>query len=731
MERVLHRSPDGAFAVVRIAPESGPVFVAAGRLPADAGEGDFIELLGEFEIHAKFGSRFKVKAAWLKPPDSLEGVRRYLRSGRIAGVGRKLADRLLAHFGADTLRILEEQPERLREVPGVGRKREAQLRAAFTDGRAERETLVFLHGLGLGPAMAQAVFAHFGPEAQARVRNDPYCLADAIDGIGFSTADRVAKEMGVAPDSPARLRAGLAHGLREAMDQGHLALPSPELLHAATALLKVERELVLRAIQAAVDSGEFLCLQRGADEEGASPPPLVQLPVLHRAEREAVRRIRAIQQAGGARLPPFRSKGSAPDGILLSEEQERALLLLSEAKVAILTGGPGVGKTTVLRAFVEHAKRSGLSVALASPTGRAARRLHESTGEDASTLHRLFGLAPNLAARKQPKSLEADILIIDETSMVDLPLFVQVLRRIPDSTRIILVGDPDQLESVGPGSVLKDLIASNTVPTARLVEVFRQAAESDIVRNAHRVLAGCVPEFRERGTSTDAFFIEPRDPGAADALIQHLATERIPARFGLDPQTDIQVLAPMHRGRTGVEHLNALIQKALNGHRPSLQTGARVFHEGDRVIQKRNDYDRDVMNGDLGTVLAVFPDAGRIAIQFEGRDPHTYSGREIDDVDPAFALTIHKSQGAEFPAVILSLFPEHRLMLRRSLLYTAITRAKRLLVVVGARPALRHAVANAETQFRHGLFADLLAGRLPAPAPPFQLPAELHKEGSP
>jgi exodeoxyribonuclease V alpha subunit len=410
-------------------------------------------------------------------------------------------------------------------------------------------------------------------------------------------------------------------------------------------------------------------------------------------------------------MPPVPRSQSEDDTLSLTDEQYRGICELSAAKVGILTGGPGVGKTTVLKALVQHFKANGQSVALASPTGRAARRMKEATGEDAQTLHRLFGLAPNLKNSGELRTVEADLLVIDEASMLDLPVFVQVLRRVSDRTRLILVGDPEQLPSIGPGSVLKDLLLSRRFVTVRLKQVFRQAAESDIIMGAHSILSGRVPRFRSKGDDGDAFFVESSDTQSAAALISHLVTDRIPKRFGLDTHREIQVLSPRHRGLVGVEHLNALIQSNLHGGKVPLKFGEKSFYEGDRVIQKRNDYDRDVMNGELGFVAHCFPDAQSLSVVFDGKDPLTYGGKQLQDLDPAFALTVHKSQGAEFPAVILALFPEHQLMLRRSVLYTAVTRAQRLLVVVGTRSALSSAVNDIRTQDRQGVFFDLLCKR--------------------
>ena len=710
LDRILHRGDDGSYLVALIKPQGADPLVAIGRLPQDAQAGDDLELFGTYEDHARYGKQFRVRSGWLKTPDSMEGIRRYLASGRIEGVGKKLAERLLAHFGAETLRVLEETPERLREVPGVGKKRQKELIEVFASGREKRDTMVFLLGLQLGPAAAEAVWDRYGAESRARVRENPYGLAEAVDGIGFLTADRIAQGLGIAPDSPLRLSAGLHFALRDAMEQGHMGLPPRALVERAAALLRIEGEPLEGPIKEECERGTLVA-HRSTGGIGNSHDPLVQLPVLFRVEEEAVRRLVDLASAEKSPVPPFQPSRCEAGELTLSAEQIRCLEVLTVAPIGVLTGGPGVGKTTVLRALVAHYKASNLRVSLASPTGRAARRMQEATGEEAQTLHRMFGLAPNLAHRGESRWDGADLLVIDESSMLDLPVFVQVLRRIPDSTRVLLVGDPEQLPSVGPGSVLKDLLQSDRFVVGRLTEIFRQAAESDIVQGAHQILRCQIPRFRKRGEDGDAYFVDAGTPEAATSLITRLVCERIPERFHMDPRKDVQVLAPMHRGLAGVEHLNAMLQVALSQGAMPLEFGNKRFFSGDRVIQKRNDYDRDVMNGELGFVLDVFPGNHSLRVGFEGKDPMTYQGKHLDDLDPAFALTVHKSQGAEFPAVILALFPEHQLMLRRSVLYTAVTRARRLLVVVGTRAALSTAVADTRTQERHGLFLDLLSGR--------------------
>ena len=710
VERVLHRSDDGAFAVILALMESGQRFKAAGRISGGYEPGDVLALLGEWEDHPKFGKGYKVRLAWPSLPASEEGVLRYLRSGRIPGIGQKMAERIVAQFGKETMTVLEENPARLKEVPGMGRKRLAQLMEAISDGRVQREAMIFLHGLGLGPALALKVWECHGSETQGVVHRNPYALASSIEGIAFVTADRIARSLGIEPDAAVRLRAGVRHALEKSSEQGHLCLPLGLCVERVAGLLSVAGTQVVETLERMTSDRSLRICQVVAPTSADAPEPLVYLAVLEKAESEVARLLGVLEEAPFSEVAPYRDSVRERQSIPLSEAQRSGLVTLSNAKVGILTGGPGVGKTTVLRELVRHFEQSSLEVALASPTGRAARRLEEATGRTAHTLHRLFGLQIGGRSVHQNKNLEADVLVVDEVSMLDLPLFVRVLKRMPPSARLILVGDPDQLPSVGPGSVLSDLIQSDRFPTVQLTEVFRQAEQSSIVRNAHRVRTGHMPQFDPPGSDGDCFFVERADGEQGAEMILKIALDRVPMRYGLDPVKDVQVLSPMHRGAAGVENLNARIQEAMHGDRDSLEYGSRKFHLGDRVMQIKNDYDRGVMNGDMGFVEELFPDRGALVVDLEGRDPLLIERKQLDELEPAFALTVHKSQGGEYPVVILSLFTEHHVMLRRHLLYTAMTRAQRVLVIVGNERAISRAVANQSVEVRYGALLERLQG---------------------
>jgi len=712
VDRVMFQSDDGNWTVVRVAKEEGGGrFIAAGRFPMELGEGDLIKIDGRFDDHPRYGSRFLISAARPCLPATKKGILRYLKSGRIKGVGPKLAQRLVDAFGEDTMRILEEEPRKVLDVPGVGKARYEELVGALSEGKDQREALVFLQGLGLGPAVSQEIWKMFGVDTLGRVQSNPFTLADDVAGVGFLTADRIASEMGVEAAAPERLRAGVRHILKKAMDQGHVCLYAPELITRSCELLGADEELVRGSLAAAVEIGDLIGERREDDE------PRMYLPVLHAAEVEAHRRLVTLRDT-----PAERAAGHLPFDVgagstQLTDEQSEAVRRILESKVALLTGGPGVGKTTVLRAVVEAYGAGGFTVALASPTGRAARRLSEATQHEAHTLHKLFGIVPGAGSQGQKKILAQDVLVIDETSMLDLTLLVQILMRMPPTARLIMVGDPDQLPSVGPGSVLADLIACGNFTVAHLSQVFRQARDSQIIMNAHRINRGAAPEFPSKGDPGDCFFI-PREHAEDGAeLIRHLFCERMPSSFGLDPHRDIQVLCPMHRGATGTEAINSLLQGALSAGAQGIEHRGRTLHVGDRVMQTRNDYDLDVMNGDMGRVVSMDVEGRKVEATFDGRRVE-FERQQLDYLEPAFAVTVHKSQGGEFPAVVIPLFGEHYMMLRRNVLYTAVTRARKVLVLVGSHRALHQAIRDDRMTRRGGGLRDRLEERSLSPVAP-------------
>jgi exodeoxyribonuclease V alpha subunit len=719
VERVVYSGGDGAFTVARLKLDRGGrdgevVTVVGGLVGVPAGAS--LRLVGRFETNARFGAQFRITHYTEVAPATLEGLRRYLGSGLIKGIGPELAARIVDRFGIETLEVLDREPGRIGEVPGIGQSRARAVRDAWAAQRQVREVMVFLQGYGVSPAFAARIYKRYGVSAIARVRENPYRLAFDIWGIGFLSADKLAGALGVARDAPARLEAGVRHVLDDESGNGHVFVPRGRLVQKAAALLAEPEEDVGAAIERLARAGEVAI---DASIVDAPNDPAVYETQLYRAETALAAGLgrlldgtaRPVVADADAALASYEREA----GIALARQQAAAVRLALASKVAVVTGGPGVGKTTIVRGIVSILKRAGLSVALAAPTGRAAKRLADATGAPASTLHRLLEWRPAGAtfARCPSNPLEADVLIVDEASMVDVRLGADLVAALAPTARLVLVGDVDQLPSVGPGTVLADVISSGAVPTVRLTEIFRQAAESLIVVNAHRILEGAVPEVgpapADKGPDRrDFFFLEEDDPAAAAALIRDLVAVRLPRRYGFAPQ-EIQVLSPMHRGELGAGNLNLLLQETLTAGAPEIARGQRTLRVGDKVMQMRNDYDKEVWNGDSGTVEGMGSES--LAVRFDDRLVE-YTLDELDALVLAYAATVHKSQGSEYPAVVIPVHTQHYVMLQRNLLYTAVTRGKRLCVLVGTKKALALAVRNADVAARaSGLGARLRASR--------------------
>jgi exodeoxyribonuclease V alpha subunit len=697
----LYAAADGGFCVLLVRLEDGSSLRAAGELGWIPKVGELLRLEGGVETHPRYGARFRIQRATPALPRTRDGLERFLRSGLVKGVGRRLARRIVEHFGDGALDVLREDPARVSEVPGLGRKA-AALVEALRSTRDHQDALVLLLGLGIGPRLAHAIWLTYGDRTATAVSRTPYRLITEVEGVGFRTADHLARAQGLAPDAPERLRAGIEEALREAMERGHVALPPAELVARAAALLERPADEVARALRSGVAEGRL-----ELDFVGGEGRLLAFLPVLRRAEEQAAALLlERIALSLPAPIPQVPDAGAPYE---LSLEQRTALDVLLASRVAILTGGPGVGKTTVLREVVRAARAADLEVSLASPTGRAARRLAEATGAEATTLHRLLGILPDGRSVGDRRDLSADLLIVDEVSMLDLLLLVRLLRRLRPQTRLLLVGDPDQLPSVGPGSVLRDLIDSGRFPVTRLSRVYRQSERSHIVAGAHAVLAGERPRFCDRDGPGDLYFMARPDSVEGARLVVELFATRLPRRYGLDPRRDIQILTPMHKGPCGTEALNAAIQARLRGEAPALQAGEREFLLGDRVMVLRNDHDRGLANGDLGVVTGIDVPSRTLAVNLDDRSVE-FSGQSLELLLPAYAITVHKSQGGEYPAVILPLFEDHRRLLQRTVLYTAITRARALLVMVGTERALQIAIANDRRLERHGALLERLRG---------------------
>ncbi len=724
LEHVVFTNAGSGWSVVKIRAESEEIITCVGHFPG-VQPGEHLRLSGRWAHDPKFGNQFKVESYTSVQPSTLVGIERYLGSGLVDGIGKEMARRLVEHFGLETLEVIDDSPERLTEVPGIGPKRAAQIRAAWQDQRSIRDVMVFLQGHGVAASHAQRIFKHYGPEAVDIVRADPYRLATDIFGIGFKTADRVAAELGIAPDAPRRAEAGTLHVLGVFAEEGHVYAPYRALEEQATEMLGVEPALVRTAVETLARQADVIV---DRDATGTAPGQIdgdtpIYLKRLFVAENQLAARLRDIVGAEALRVPTdlghalewFETKHR----LSLAAAQRRAVVAAVDNKLLLLTGGPGTGKTTIIRAALEIFQKKSLRVVLCAPTGRAAKRMAEATGTPAKTIHRVLEFSPREMRfqRDAQFPIEADAVIVDEFSMVDVLLARSLVAAMPDAARLIVVGDADQLPSVGPGNVLRDLLESGVLPSVCLTEIFRQAESSLIVHNAHRVNRGDMPRFGEAASGADCFIVERDDPERALETVRHLVTQRIPQSFGLDPVDDIQVLAPMRRGTLGTLRLNAELQAALTPPGPALNRGAASFRVGDKVMQTRNNYDLETYNGDIGRVLAI--ERGEaLVVRFDERDVR-YSLAEVDQLTLAFACSIHKSQGSEYRACVIVLHTQHYLLLKRNLLYTALTRGRELVVLVGTKRAIGMAVRDRGEIRRYTRLGERLAAKVsrsePAP----------------
>ncbi|TNE48227.1 MAG: ATP-dependent RecD-like DNA helicase [Deltaproteobacteria bacterium] len=694
VERIVYQHPDSDYTVLQIEVEERVIPVTAVGRFLDPQVGEDLQLHGHWANHPRFGQQFKVRSYERRGPTTLKGIVRYLGS-MVDGIGPKLAERMVKYFGLETLRIIDEEPDRLIEVKGIAKGKLGQIREAWERHRSLQEIMVFLRGHDITQSQALRIVRQYGRDAISLLRENPYRLATDIHGIGFRTADSIARSLGIPPDSMERARAAVLFHLSSGGDQGHLYLPLHELLQELTTNLAIPPTKLEDAVHLLDREGE-LFLDQLEDQT-----TVVYRSVLAACERGSARVVRAFVERGKIPLPrhfdSWLENYQKQQNITLAPSQKDAITMGLCAPISIITGGPGTGKTTIVRAVCEMALEQDQAILLAAPTGRAAKRMQESTDLPAKTLHRLLEYSPRDGSyqRNFDKPLEADLVIVDEASMIDIYLFYALMRALPWNTRILLVGDADQLPSVGPGQVLRDLIDCGELPVTRLDQIFRQGEESLIVENAHRINHGQIPFLPEPPPDRliDFYFIPCEEPAKAVSIILQMVTQRIPKRFGFDRNKDIQILSPMHRGDVGVQNLNLQIQRTLQGERTFLKAGGSRFYVGDRVLQTRNDYDKEVFNGDIGWVEEVKPESWKLTVRFEDRYVE-YERTEIDDLTLAYAISVHKSQGSEYPAIVMPVMTQHFIMLQRNLLYTGLTRGKKLVCLVGTKRALKLAVEN-------------------------------------
>ena len=765
VERVTYYNEENGYTVLRLRPDTRgmlpyahgePLLTVVGNLP-EVNPGEWLKLSGQWLNHAKHGRQFQVEVCEQAVPATVEGIKRYLGSGMVRGVGKVMAERIVDRFGADTLTIIDEQPERLGEVLGIGRKRVDNVIKAWAEQRAIKDVMVFLHSHGISTHLAVKIYKQYGDESLRIVQATPYRLVQDIHGIGFKTADKIAQALGLSPDDPARIEAGIHYTLSKMADEGHVYAPQAELEPEAADILRVPAERVSEVLASLENSElvrrETITYEIGDRRQADSRRPTadrqttdderrttngqqasvlreeqaIYLPALYYSEIGLTRQVQRLVEHPNSRLSGITLglQGGAAGGRVtgvasLTAQQHQAVNAALTHKLTILTGGPGTGKTTTMRTLLDMLDSAGHTYALASPTGRAAKRLTEATGRAAKTIHRLLEFKPGEGfARNEKNPIDADLIVIDEASMLDLVLAYNLLRAIGPDSHLLLVGDVDQLPSVGAGDVLRDLIASGVAAVVRLETIFRQAANSLIIRNAHRINQGLMPETEAGGQGgrgavgigtaasgepvSDFYLFVKEDPGETADLLVDIVAKRVPQKFGFDPFDDVQVLAPMYNGLAGVTRLNGLLQEALNPmqrHKLERRIAGRTFRVGDKVMQTVNNYDKSVYNGDIGRITAIDVIGQTMTVVIDGTSV-VYDFLEVDELIHAFAVSVHKSQGSEYPCVVIPVVMQHYMMLQRNLLYTAVTRARKLAILVGTRRAIQIAVRNNAVAARH------------------------------
>ncbi|MBN2125058.1 MAG: ATP-dependent RecD-like DNA helicase [Deltaproteobacteria bacterium] len=675
--------------------------------------GEIIKMRGEWSNHPKYGEQFKIVQYKTSVPASVYGIQKYLGSGLIKGIGPVMAKRIVNKFGKKTLDVIEKDIGKLTEVEGIGKKRIMMIQRAWEEQKEIREVMIFLQTHGVSSGYATKIFKQYGDRSIAVVRENPYRLATDVFGIGFVTADRIAEKMGFDKNSDVRAEAGILYVLNQLSDDGHVYYPYDPLIDECMEILQVDREVILRALVAIDLDNRIVVEDLKGHTSFAEKQKAVYLARFHVSETGIADRLKTLIHA--PKSVRTIQTGKAVEwvqkqlSITLAEKQVEAVRCAAESKVMVITGGPGTGKTTIINAILKIFSRLGVRILLAAPTGRAAKRMSETTGHEARTIHRMleYSIQKGGFQKNEGHPLECDLLVIDEASMIDTILMHHLLKAVPSQATLILVGDVNQLPSVGAGNVLMDIIGSGAVPVVELNEIFRQAKESLIIINAHKINNGVIPSLTPTGKSDDFYFVEQEDPEEVVKILLDLIMNRIPGRFAFDPIDDIQVLTPMHKGTVGAANLNRELQKALNRSEEGIERGARNFKINDKVMQIKNNYDKEVFNGDIGRIAGIDPENQEVVISFDDREiPYDYT--DLDEIVLAYAVSVHKSQGSEYPVVVIPILTQHYVLLQRNLIYTAVTRGRKLVVMVGTRRALAIGIHNDKTQKRYTRLRDRL-----------------------
>lgn len=716
LERITYHNQDNHYTVAKLKVQGTRNLVTIVGNLVYVSLGELLKLKGSWDVHPRYGEQFRVVSYEVVVPATAKAIERYLGSGLIKGIGPVMAKRLVQKFGDKTLDVIENDADRLREAEGIGSKRIDMIRTAWADQKEVREVMLFLQGHEVSAAYAARIYKQYGRNSISVVKDNPYRLAEDIFGVGFLTADKIAMKLGVPKDSLKRATAGILYVLNKLSEDGHVCFPYEPLLDECGKILETERDIIIEACRRAVEERKIIVEETG---EAGDTGRTVYLAGLHAAETGVAEHIRSVFTAPGKDRLFDKDKSlewvQKELNINLADGQKSAIRMAMENKVLVITGGPGTGKTTLIRAILKIYRRSGRNVLMAAPTGRAAKRMSEATGFEAKTIHRLLEFSPKQGDFKKNEEfpLEADLVVIDEASMVDTLLMHSLLKAVPRDAVLVLVGDVDQLPSVGAGNVLKDIIDSGYIPTVRLNEIFRQASQSLIIVNAHRINNGEFPLLPpDREELRDFYFIQLEDPEEVCRMVLNMCKNRIPEKFGLHPVKDIQVLSPMHRGVAGASNLNIELQKFLNNSQDEFSRGGKTLKTGDKVMQIRNNYDKDVFNGDIGVITSIDKEEQELTVDYDGRRT-AYDFSELDEIVLAYAVSVHKSQGSEYPAVVLPLLTQHYMMLQRNLLYTAVTRGKKLVVIIGTKKALAMSIKNNKQQMRHTRLKERLREVMP------------------